>query len=138
MLYLHGIGHFHPENIITNEFIAELDIGSDEDWIMERVGIRERRTSLPLDYIRDTKNKDPREAASASIISRKEGGANAAKIALARADLTVQDIGLVISGSCTPDYQIPARKKRKLNNKCTASRVNINTGRFYSKLCCND
>ena len=45
MLYLHGIGHFHPENVITNRFLEELDIGTDEAWIMERVGIRERRTS---------------------------------------------------------------------------------------------
>ncbi len=47
MLYLHGIGHFHPENVITNRFLEELEIGTDEAWIMERVGIRERRTVLP-------------------------------------------------------------------------------------------
>ncbi|MEK7374473.1 MAG: ketoacyl-ACP synthase III, partial [Thermodesulfobacteriota bacterium] len=57
MIYLHGIGHFHPENVITNRFLEELEIGTDEAWIMERVGIRERRTVLPLDYIRQTKNR---------------------------------------------------------------------------------
>ena len=25
-LYLHGLGHFHPENVITNRFLEELDI----------------------------------------------------------------------------------------------------------------
>ena len=59
MIYLHGIGHFHPENVITNQFLEELDIGTTVDWIMERVGIETRRTILPLDYIRKTKNADP-------------------------------------------------------------------------------
>lgn len=108
MLYLHGMGHFHPENIITNSFIAELDIGSDEEWIMERVGIKERRTSLPLDYIRTTKNKDPREAIEVSLLPRKTGSREAALLAMERANLTPEDIGMVISGSCTSDHLIPA------------------------------
>ncbi|MCX5843183.1 MAG: ketoacyl-ACP synthase III, partial [Deltaproteobacteria bacterium] len=44
MLYLHGLGHFYPENVITNRFLEELDIGTSEEWILERVGIRTRRT----------------------------------------------------------------------------------------------
>ena len=31
-LYVHGFGHFHPENEITNLFLEELDIGTDEQW----------------------------------------------------------------------------------------------------------
>ena len=69
MIYLHGIGHFHPENVITNRFLEELEIGTDEAWIMERVGIRERRTVLSLDYIRQTKNRDPRAAHGAGRYS---------------------------------------------------------------------
>ena len=49
MLYLHSMGHFHPENIISNKFLEDLDIGTTNDWIMERVGIQNRRTVLPLD-----------------------------------------------------------------------------------------
>ena len=56
-IYVHGFGHFHPENEITNKFLEELDIDTSEEWIMERVGIRSRRTILPLDYIRETKNR---------------------------------------------------------------------------------
>ena len=59
-LYLHGLGHFHPEVEITNRFLEDLDIGTSDAWIMERVGIRSRRTVLPLDYIRETRNRDPR------------------------------------------------------------------------------
>ncbi|MCF8024349.1 MAG: ketoacyl-ACP synthase III [Desulfobacteraceae bacterium] len=108
MLYLHGLGHFHPENVITNRFISELDIGSDEEWILERVGIAERRTSLPLDYIRRTKNCDPRAAQEASTHTRAEAGAGAARIALQRAGLDAGDIGMVVSGTSTPHYTIPA------------------------------
>ncbi len=36
-LYLHGLGHFHPENQITNQFLTDLDIGTNQEWIEERV-----------------------------------------------------------------------------------------------------
>ncbi len=108
MLYLHGLGHFHPENIIDNRFISELDIGSDEQWIMERVGIEERRTSLPLEYIRTTKNRNPEAASEASTHSRGQAGAAAASMALQRAGLECSDIGMVVSGTSTPHYTIPA------------------------------
>lgn len=108
MLYLHGLGHFFPENIITNRFIQELDIGSDETWIMERVGISTRHTSLSLDYIKTTKNRDPRAAAEASIMTRSEIGAAAARMAIERAGLKPDDIGMVIHGTSTPDFIIPA------------------------------
>jgi 3-oxoacyl-[acyl-carrier-protein] synthase III len=64
MLYLHSMGHFNPENIISNKFLDEMDIGTTNEWIMERVGIQNRRTVLPLDYIRKTKNINPRESFS--------------------------------------------------------------------------
>jgi 3-oxoacyl-[acyl-carrier-protein] synthase-3 len=102
MLYLHGIGHFHPENIITNRFLEELEIGTDEAWILERVGIRERRTVLPLDYIRQTKNRDPRAAHEASLYRDAQTAAAAARMALDRAGLKPSDIGLVIAGSSSP------------------------------------
>ncbi len=108
MLFLHGMGHYHPENLISNKFIDELDIGSDDEWIMERVGIRNRRTSLSLDYIKTTKNKDPRAASEASSITRAEAGKKAAAMAIERAGLAPSDIGWVISGTSTPELTIPA------------------------------
>ena len=108
MLYIHGMGHFHPENVITNRFIADLDIGSSEEWIQERVGIHARRTALDLDYIRTTKNRDPRAAAAASHYTNARTGALAAEMALDRAGLTPGDIGLVLSGSSAPDHLTPA------------------------------
>lgn len=108
MLYLHGLGHFYPENIITNRFLEDLDIGTNEEWIVERVGINTRHTVLPLDYIRNTKNQDIRAAFEAALYNNIQTGAAAARMALQRAGLKPQDIGLVISGSCAPDNLTPA------------------------------
>ena len=108
MLYLHGIGHFHPENIISNQFLEDLDIGTTEEWILERVGINTRRTVLPLDYIRTTRNRDVRAAFEAAMYNNIQTGAAAARMALQRAGLKPKDIGLVVSGSCTPDTLTPA------------------------------
>src|SRR3712207_1057903 len=107
MLYIHGIGHFHPGNVIDNAFLANLDIGVDENWILERVGILERRTVLPLDYIVHTKNRDPRAASEAAEFSNAETGVNAAQSALKQAGLEPRDIGLVITGGCSPQFTIP-------------------------------
>ena len=73
MLHLHGLGHFHPENEISNAFLEELDIGTTDEWILERVGIRVRRTTLPLDYIRTTRNRDPRAAAGGGALHARRG-----------------------------------------------------------------
>lgn len=107
-LFLHGIGHFHPEAEITNRFLEELDIGTDEDWIMERVGIRSRRTVLPLDYIRHTRNSDIRAAHEAAVLTNAEAGAHAARMAVKRAGINMSDIGMIIAGSCAPDRVTPA------------------------------
>ena len=56
------MGHFHPENIISNKFLEDLDIGTNNDWIVERVGIENRHTVLPLDYI--TRNKKCKSSSS--------------------------------------------------------------------------
>lgn len=112
MLYLHGAGHFYPDNLISNAFLASLDIGVDERWIIERVGIHNRRTVLPLDYISATRNRDPRAAHEAAVYSNALTGAAAARLALERAGLPAEAIGLVIAGSCSPQYSIPAEACR--------------------------
>lgn len=108
MLYLHAMGHFHPENVLSNKFLEDLDIGTTNDWIMERVGIQNRRTVLPLDYIRRTKNVNPREAFAVRQYTNTRMSAKAARMALERAGLKSEDIGLVISGSSSPDNITPA------------------------------
>lgn len=108
MLYIHGVGHFHPENIIDNAFLENLDIGTSNQWIMERVGINKRHTVLPLDYISTTRNEDPRAAVDAITFTNAKTAAKAAQAALAMADLKPSDIGLVLCGGCAPDTVTPA------------------------------
>ncbi|MBX7101095.1 MAG: ketoacyl-ACP synthase III [Myxococcaceae bacterium] len=111
-MFVRALGHFHPPNLIDNAFLESLDIGTDDQWIVERVGIRTRHTVLPLDYIRQTRNADPRAAIEAAELSNAETGAAAARMALERAGLTPKDIGLVVAGSCSPDECIPAEACR--------------------------
>ncbi len=37
-----GLGHFVPENIVTNEDLSKL-MDTNDEWIQERTGIKERR-----------------------------------------------------------------------------------------------
>ncbi|MBM4357746.1 MAG: ketoacyl-ACP synthase III [Deltaproteobacteria bacterium] len=107
-MHLHGIGHFHPPNVIDNAFLESLDIGTTEDWITSRVGIHARRTVLPLDYIRTTKNRDLRAAVEAAEYTNARTGALAAQAAMARAGVSPAQIGMVVAGGCSPDHCIPA------------------------------
>ena len=111
-LQLLGLGHFHPENEITNAFLESLEIETTDEWIMDRVGIRSRRTSLPLDYIRETHNRDPRAAIEAADYSNADLGKRAAEMALKRAGVSSDQIGMVVCGGCAPDYAIPAESTR--------------------------
>ena len=107
-LYLHGLGHFNPEHEITNAFLEELDIGTTDQWILERVGIRSRRTVMPLDYLRQTHNEEPRAALEVATYSNADLAVNAAEMAIARAGIETEQIGMVIAGSSATDTASPA------------------------------
>jgi 3-oxoacyl-[acyl-carrier-protein] synthase-3 len=111
-LYVHAMGHFHPENVVDNAFLEALDIGTSDEWIVERVGIRSRRTVLPLDYIKATRNADVRAGQEAALYSNVETGKRAATVALDRAGLKPSDIGMVVAGGCCPEMAIPAEACR--------------------------
>jgi len=83
-----SLGAYVPENIVTNDDLAQRMDTSDE-WIRERSGIRERRYFTP--------GKD--------TVSNM--GTNAAKMALERANLTADDIDLIIFATLNPDYMFP-------------------------------
>lgn len=112
MLYLHSLGHFHPETVIDNSFLCSLDIGVDAAWIEERVGISERRTTLSLEYIRKTRNVDARAAAEGSTTSTTEMAQRAAEHAVRRAGIERRDIKMVLAGGCCPEMLIPAEACR--------------------------
>jgi 3-oxoacyl-[acyl-carrier-protein] synthase-3 len=111
-LYVLSVAHFHPENVIDNRFLEDLDIGTSDEWILERVGIRERRTVLPLDYIRTTRNADVRAGQEAVLYTNVETGRRAGASALERAGIKPSDVGLVIAGGCSPEMGIPSEACR--------------------------
>ena len=111
---------------MTNTFLEELDIGTNRNWIMERVGIEERHTVLPLDYIKVTRNVDPRAALEASLYGNARTGAEAARMALKRASLQASDIGLVISGACVTE-RFARRSRSHCRNSASRCRASIST-----------
>jgi len=143
MLYLHAMGHFNPENVISNKFLEDLDIGTTNEWIMERVGIENRRTVLPLDYIVQTRNQNPQAAFEARIYKNAQMAARAAGMALQRASLRLEDIGMIIAGSSSPDNVAPAEASAiaaelgievpclDMNSACSSFGMQIN---FLSKM----
>ncbi len=112
MLYLHALGHFHPDTVLDNHFLSSLDIGVDVKWIEDRVGIIERRTTLPLEYLRQTRNQDPRAALEAAHTTASQMSARATKLALERAGLEASQLGMIVAGGCSPEMQIPADASR--------------------------
>ncbi len=136
-LFLHGLGHFHPENEITNRFLEELDIGTSDAWILERVGIRSRRTVLPLDYLRETRNLDLRAANEAALYTNAELGRRAAELALLRAGIDRSEIGMLIAGGSAPDSLTPAEAcwiARALELEVPALDVNSACTSFLAQL----
>ncbi len=103
-----GTGHFYPENRIDNRFLQDLDIGTDDAWIIERVGIRSRRTVLSTEYIRESRNVNPLLASKNSLHTNAETASYAIEMALKSTGLKREDIGLVIAGGCSPERFIPA------------------------------
>ncbi len=136
-VFLHGIGHFHPENEVSNAFLEELDIGTNQAWILDRVGIRSRRTVLSLDYIRRTRNADPRAAAEASLYTNAQMAERAARLAVQRAGIALSDIGMVIAGSSAPDTLSPAEAcnvARRLELEVPAFDINSACTSFFIPL----
>ncbi len=106
MLYIHGAGHYHPPNVIDNAFLESLDIGTTDQWIMERVGIQKRHTVLDLDDIKSTQNQQVGDAPVQ--IDSAQMGARAIEMALERAGISKDQVGMVIAASCSPTYSLPA------------------------------
>lgn len=131
LIYIHSIGHYHPENMIDNQFLEDLEIETSHEWIMERVGIHSRRTILSLDYIKNTKNINPQESNKFACYTNAQTARFATEMALSRAGLTKDKIGMIISGSCTPMSICPAEA-------CTiASELEIDVPAFDLNSACS-
>jgi len=83
-----GLGHHVPEGIVTNDHLSTL-MDTNNEWIIERTGIKERRWM------------DPAKDTVANM------AAKATRMALQRANLTEKDIDFIVFATITPDYFFP-------------------------------
>lgn len=83
-----SMGSYVPERVITNAEMDEILGQNTSDWLIENVGIRERRWMAP-----DQTTSDLVVAASEK--------------ALVRAGITAADLDLIIVSTDTPDYLSP-------------------------------
>ena len=102
-----GLGSYLPEQVVTNDDLAQRLDTSDE-WIRTRTGIRERRHAAP------------HEATSDLAIA-------AGRAALKDAGLTADDVDVIIVATTTPDHPVPATAPivaAKLGRTCAAFDLN--------------
>jgi len=83
-----GIGYYVPKNVYTNDDLSKL-MDTNDAWIQERTGIKERRFADRLGETTTTM------------------GVEAAKIAIERAGITAQDVDFIIFATLSPDYYFP-------------------------------
>lgn len=84
-----GMGKFVPENVVTNDDLAAR-MDTNDAWIQERTGIKERRHILKGD-----------DNTTATM------GVKAATIALERANISKDDVDLIVFATLSPDYYFP-------------------------------
>ena len=85
---IHGVGGYRPERVVTNEEICQL-IDSSDEWIRQRSGIASRRWAREDETV-----VDMAEAAS--------------RQALRNADISPDQIGVVVMATVSHPYQTPA------------------------------
>ena len=83
-----GMGHSHPEGILTNADLEKIVETSDE-WITTRTGIKQRHKAADNEYT-------------------SQFGSAAARQALARAGLKAEDLDIIICATTTPDQIMPS------------------------------
>jgi len=84
-----GLGHYVPENIVTNDDLSKIMDTTDE-WIQERTGIKERRWAKPGD--------------GQSTFTM---GLEAAKKAISNSGIQKEEIDLIVFATLSPDYYFP-------------------------------
>ena len=83
-----GLGFYVPENVVTNDDLSKI-IDTNDEWIQERTGIKERRHII--------KGEDTTTTM----------GVKAAKIAIERSGVAKEDIDFIVFATLSPDYYFP-------------------------------
>ena len=83
-----GLGFYVPENVVTNDDLSKI-IDTNDEWIQERTGIKERRHII--------KGEDTTTTM----------GVKAAEIAIERSGVAKEDIDFIVFATLSPDYYFP-------------------------------
>ena len=83
-----GLGYYVPSNVVTNEHLSKI-MDTNDEWIQERTGIQERRHIIRGEDTTTTM------------------GVKAARIAIDRSGVAMEDIDFVVFATLSPDYYFP-------------------------------
>ncbi|MBL8981523.1 MAG: ketoacyl-ACP synthase III [Gemmatimonadetes bacterium] len=86
---LAGVGSYAPKRIMRNAEFAALGLDTNDEWIVQRTGIRERHIAEP-----DETNRTMSAAA--------------ARMAMERAGVVAGDLDLIVLGTASPDRLLPS------------------------------
>lgn len=113
-MFILGAGARHPDNLLTDEVLASLGMApaSTNEALLTRFGVRSRRTTLPIEYLRETKNVDVLEARKVATATPTSLAVAAAQEAMSRANIGPEQLGLIIADSATPHQTCPSEAQR--------------------------
>lgn len=113
-MFILGVGAAHPEVEVTDEFLASIGVTptAQETQLLSRFGVETRRSSIPQDYVRTTKNSDVLEGRAVALASPTSLAVTASRQALERAGITTEQIGLIIADTATPYQTCPSEAQR--------------------------
>ena len=112
MLYILGAGSAYPATVIDNQLLASLRLGGSSSAIFEETGIEKRCSCLPVEYIKRTGNQDRSQAPAAALETPTEMAVRACRMALFRAGIAPEEVGLILGESCTALQSVPAEAQR--------------------------
>lgn len=99
-----GTGAYVPDRVLTNADLERM-VATDDAWIVERTGIRERRIAAPGQACSDL-------------------GTRAAQQALAAAGIEPVDLDMILVATCTGDQPLPSTAcliQAQLGARCAAA-----------------
>lgn len=108
VLFVLGAGFYTPESKLSDQFLIDVGLSNQPTEVV----VKERRSTLPLSLLKEEKNRDLVRSMRDATISCSEMGERAARQALERAQIGVEQIGLVIADCVTPIETTPAESQR--------------------------
>ncbi|MBU6366557.1 MAG: ketoacyl-ACP synthase III [Gemmatimonadetes bacterium] len=87
--YIAGTGHAVPRRVVTNDDIAAMGLDTNDAWIVERTGIRQRHLAAPDETLTSL-------------------AAQASRQAMEQAGVLPGEIDVIVLGTASPDHLLPA------------------------------